>query len=340
MRIAFGWYSFRIKAYKPSELGLQTAEYQSASIEVRQRCFHLFFIPVFGIGKIYSLRKDGRLYELPQELIEKVQKKGKLGTPFYTYAFPILAALFFVSYLIYGQLMNLKNKNLREKEYDLFLNQVQREINRLSTDHYIKIVDFKNYGETDELYLKVEKISGDSLKLFVINVEEENDLFMPSVSLLPQFYNKNKGKLDSIAITKTDLLNAVCRDDNEFYDKTAVGENLLNDSHHYVIESIESLKGPILRVESSGAVDKITIKNYGSAIKLLEIQQIDNHLSSPDQLPLLIGSPGIFYLTVNNYSDDFHYRSKLIFQDSLNNKYSYFISGKEFRKKLERSIGL
>src|SRR5262245_46796849 len=68
MTILFGWNTYRLKAVSPLELGLQTKEQTDIILEYRQRYFHLFFIPIFPIGRFWAVRKDGKLYHTPPEL--------------------------------------------------------------------------------------------------------------------------------------------------------------------------------------------------------------------------------------------------------------------------------
>ena len=68
MRIVFGHNNFLIKSYTPAELGIPPSDKLNGIVfEVRQHYFHLFWIPFFGIGKIYVIRRtgDSGMYQMP-----------------------------------------------------------------------------------------------------------------------------------------------------------------------------------------------------------------------------------------------------------------------------------
>ena len=91
--IVFGHNSFLLNACKPSQLGMSEDFDQLYSIERRQRYFHLFWIPFFGIGKTWGMRshKDNKLY-VPSPAVEQALNALPLKekTPWYTYSFLIL----------------------------------------------------------------------------------------------------------------------------------------------------------------------------------------------------------------------------------------------------------
>src|SRR5215831_13773647 len=103
--IVYGHNSFALNTCKPSQLGLPIEADKLYIIERRQRYFHLFWIPVFGIGKIWVLRKhtDGELYE-PTPKLSKLLHSFPLKekTPWYTYSFLILLLAASVIFVIYS----------------------------------------------------------------------------------------------------------------------------------------------------------------------------------------------------------------------------------------------
>ena len=78
MSILFGWNSYLLKSIAPIELGLSANDLPNTRIEYRQRYFHLFFIPLFPIGRIWTVRKEGKLYE-PSEQLELALAQVQLG---------------------------------------------------------------------------------------------------------------------------------------------------------------------------------------------------------------------------------------------------------------------
>lgn len=80
MAIIFGTNSYRLKSVSPMEISAQFAAQSDLKIEYRQRYFHLFFIPFFPIGKVWSVRQGGKLYHASDELklaLQDVQPEKK-----------------------------------------------------------------------------------------------------------------------------------------------------------------------------------------------------------------------------------------------------------------------
>ena len=68
--ILYGWNNYRLTTVQPQELGIQNNA--DLSIEYRQKYFHLFFIPVFPLGKFWAIKQGGKLYEPNAQLKERL----------------------------------------------------------------------------------------------------------------------------------------------------------------------------------------------------------------------------------------------------------------------------
>jgi hypothetical protein len=93
--IVYGWNHFKIKSFKPVDLGIPYDGQEDISIEYRQKYFHLFWIPFIGIGKMWGLRKasdSSNLYEIPEELKNVLNQQQLPATPWYSFAGLILIA--------------------------------------------------------------------------------------------------------------------------------------------------------------------------------------------------------------------------------------------------------
>ncbi|NDV69075.1 hypothetical protein [Dysgonomonas sp. 25] len=118
--ILFGWYTFLIKSYMFEELGIPTEDIQeNMRVEVRQKCFHLFWIPFFSIGKLYALRRgDGKLYELPAEMENFLRTQTVHKTPWYTYIGLMLVAAVCLFFWVNGKYESYQSNKQLEQFYE------------------------------------------------------------------------------------------------------------------------------------------------------------------------------------------------------------------------------
>ena len=98
MTILFGWNRFRLKSFTFQELNLPELEqFPNATFQVAQSYFHLFYIPVFPMGKRYDLVMAKQLYHVPPSLMkmvdpEQIKTRGK----WYAWSLPIAVLLIFL----------------------------------------------------------------------------------------------------------------------------------------------------------------------------------------------------------------------------------------------------
>src|ERR1044072_1972908 len=91
MSIVFGWNSFKVRSFTLAEVGVMKEAEPGLEFEVRQAYFHLFWIPMFSIGKRWVVRKGGKMYEMPGDIRARAQRSlTGIGTPWYTFTGPIL----------------------------------------------------------------------------------------------------------------------------------------------------------------------------------------------------------------------------------------------------------
>ncbi|WP_394750667.1 hypothetical protein [Spongiimicrobium salis] len=91
--IVFGHNNFKIKSFSFRDLRIpQEPGAEGIDFQVRQRYFHLFWIPFFPIGKLYVVKKkgDSNYYEMPQDIKSRIQQQG-VKTPWYSFALLVLA---------------------------------------------------------------------------------------------------------------------------------------------------------------------------------------------------------------------------------------------------------
>lgn len=71
--ILYGWNNYLLKSIRLQDLGIQRSQDQDMVIEYRQKYFHLFFIPVFPLGKFWAIKQGGKLYEPSESMRQSLQ---------------------------------------------------------------------------------------------------------------------------------------------------------------------------------------------------------------------------------------------------------------------------
>lgn len=124
MTILFGWNRFRLKTFTFQELNLpELEEFPNATFQVAQSYFHLFYIPVFPMGKRYDLVMDKKLYHVPPSLMKMINPEQiKVRGKWYAWTFLIL----FLVILSAAKITRYVESSQVEKEAIEFA-QIQRE---------------------------------------------------------------------------------------------------------------------------------------------------------------------------------------------------------------------
>jgi hypothetical protein len=170
MTILFGWNRFRLKSFTFQELNLPELEqFPNATIQVAQSYFHLFYIPVFPMGKRYDLVMDKQLYHVPPSLMKMIdQEQVKVRGKWYAWSLPILVILILLGVKL--------NKVLKEREYQaaaIELAQLQQRFfdNPAVGDH-ILFTNNKDLQFDAELFIVGDK----KITLFVNLMEQLDEL--------------------------------------------------------------------------------------------------------------------------------------------------------------------
>lgn len=87
-----------LREYNARELGFDNAD-QGSIVQLRQRYFHVWFLPFFPLGKFWLLRTGNEWYPLTEEEKKTAEQYAEIPpTPFYTWTgsilLPIVIALF------------------------------------------------------------------------------------------------------------------------------------------------------------------------------------------------------------------------------------------------------
>lgn len=97
MTILYGWNSYILKRLTPEQLGATYDPSNTLTVEYRQKYAHLFFIPLFPIGRFWAVRTGGKLYEPSAELLQALNGM-RVDTKQWVWAWtgPLLGLIIFI----------------------------------------------------------------------------------------------------------------------------------------------------------------------------------------------------------------------------------------------------
>lgn len=335
MRIFFGSRNFKIRDLYPHELRLLNTN--DLDIEIRQKYFHIYWIPLFGLGKIWLIRKEDQLYELPTQYLQEIRRQNiKVRSPWYTYAGPLLACLGFLIYTLNEKVKDYRYNEQQEISFTENIHNLNLRIDNARVNEFFTIEDPSETLSQSVNYLKVEKIYKDKIKFTVVP-----GFFLESSKLeLEECYNQNKDNLDTITIAKAELKKAINTDYELSKNYKFEGVTLLNSNKPYALIKIEQKFEPKLDITQT-YIDYKTIQieltNRSNAFKIVSIKNITNKIPWSTKLPLEVAAggaskPTVFLLeSADDPKFSFYgnkkYSAEMKIVDANNIEYTYFISG-------------
>lgn len=329
MFIVFGTYSFNIKKYNASELGIES-ETGDIPVMLRQRVFHIFYIPVLPIGRIYAMKlNDGKLYNLPAHLHAAVDQHGPHRTPFYAFALPLLV----IAGLAISEGLTWKHRYDRTRLYQAAQKEqadsTAATLDHLGTEHYIKLEDITDKYATGHTYLHVRSVNGSAVTVqplgTVLHDYEDN-----SPRSLYRMFLLNGPDTITLPIQQLREANVATYEDDV---KDYKVPDLLHDGRRYRISSILTIPdGPMLATygeeDSRDTMSPLMLTNYGAPLTLVSIRSADPSVRWLDLLPLtLTTDTGDTYMPLDIKGDKTkEYSATLTFEDAQKRRYLYDIS--------------
>ena len=200
MRIVFGWNHFKIKSFDPYELGLSPKTDPGFQIELRQSYFHFFWIPFFGIGKKWAIRKDNQLYEMPAVFKDAIKGRDdlKVKSPWYTFTGPLLILFIFLGYTVHTQIEEYQSGQSVKADFAEKLQDITSRFRKPSPDDYYKLVASDGYTVK---YARVTGIDKQHMQLTYIN---RNDLYVSNPPEIADAFIKYANETETISISRAD----------------------------------------------------------------------------------------------------------------------------------------
>lgn len=251
MLIFFGWRSFVLQNYKPSEIGLPAHLDGQMSFQFRQKYFHIFWIPCFPTGQVWVLRKtdDSGHYGVPEDIQKLLWVRApEVPTPWYTFGVPILVVVMGISLFIGSQ--------LRHKRESEDYNRLMSEINRNPSGRYVAVTVKRLTGSIQspepgtyftmgragkpDVYLKVLSDNGGTLSCLVSTPEAELN---GASRALNAFISDDESTFKKIIVAKEEMLKTV----NTADDRSFAGSEIVEGLGKLTLEEAEQHPYPQFR---------------------------------------------------------------------------------------------
>jgi hypothetical protein len=336
MRIVFGVKHFKLKSYSLKELGLSEEEDNIIKIELRQKYFHLYWIPFFPTGKTWVVRKDNQLYDLPLKYkLALAKKEIKHRTPFYTFALPLLLILGFTIYLIGEKIDRYASKKRAQERFKLELVDLNKKITNPTTNDFYELKGIKKY--LADTYVKVHAISSDSVQL---HFPETKPSWYSSLGSgkLAAYFSDTPDNSNLVWVSIDELKKCI---QNNYGNYSFKGNYLpfTEDSINYRLVKIFRFKGPefIDRGEGnmSNNIITITLMNKGLSTTITEINSIESNVEWNIELPKTVFANKKFAI-VGSYEAVPSYDIEIICTDNDGSTYKYELKGKGISRNLRQ----
>ena len=141
MRIVFGIKSMTFRKFKSENIKLDFVMQDKEVLEVRQNYFHLYFIPVFPLGKEYLIRRDiGIGRKLTETELQAVQKTFiPYRFPLLSFSLPILLIIGFLVYTAYSKISLEVETNSQEQVASNYYSSLHTNLRNSNTNDLLII---------------------------------------------------------------------------------------------------------------------------------------------------------------------------------------------------------
>lgn len=343
MRVVFGWNNFRIKSYKPQDLGLTENPDPGYRIEIRQSYFHLFWIPFFGLGKKWAINRGGKLYELPAEFVHVVRPLQKqVRTPWYTFAGPLLILAGGLGFWAYSEYQEYKYRQSSISYFNKNNEALENELRHLDDKDIITMRDVSGEWYDDKLmYAKVEKVTGETVTLTPVSSASNRPAEVEAS------YLRYKEQVPSFDIPLRLLLEAYPKKYDSSSGKGILqyGRKIMNNDRNYIIKEVVPHFGPTITDMRSGSYGitgiRMTLVNSGWPAVVSDIKTLEGDMDWSPNIGTETGGKQTDYgnsfdLFSQTYKPGQRYKFQLTLTDSASHVHQYEIEGVNLEKTIRK----
>lgn len=161
MRIIFGKNDYLIKSVSAKKIGIDNPQYQEWSFELRQKYFHLFFIPTFSLGQSWYINKNGVLHHITPTLLEILEEKYEYKLQYGAFTLPILLFIIAFCFWFYNVLDDYRISQINNKEINYERDELKQAFNHIDSNSVLVF----NY----DIYYKIAATQKDSLLIALLD---------------------------------------------------------------------------------------------------------------------------------------------------------------------------
>jgi hypothetical protein len=338
MSIVFGLYNIKIKEYQPAELGITAESVKGCKIAVKQRIFHLFWIPFFPVMKIYALvDKDNQAYHASYELKKLIKKTGKHRTPWYSFALPIIGLVVLLIMLIKETVDNNHYRTLEENRMNAFCSYTSDLVQHIEKGDVLvmyKLFDWSSNEDntySDRLIFCVDSITPNEYYVKGKSISRKAD-DQPQSNLEFVQYFKDRDSLEPNKILlKDEVLNFATKRKSNPDDYGLEGGMDFNGDK-YILHHKLSINRPNISLnESSFRSNSITlnVKYFGPIARIKDFKAIKGISGTPVYNKILSNQAYQSFntaMTLNGVSQDDELEFQLTLETEEGKEYLYHVA--------------
>ena len=337
MPIVFGIYNILIKTFLAHELGLTQEEQATMVFEVRQRVFHLFWIPVIPLYKIYTVTTNGSTYHVSAEVEAFMKQTKGVRTPWYSFALPLLAIVIGLGVYISDSIDASNREERAANEQMAFVNHTQELIKHPQKGDILVL--------TPQARWATDLVDFYSQKVLISLDEFKNNAFKSTATLInPSQFDHNEFTVenlfqlpDSIDFKTTEIV--VSKNDLKGY----LGKSSSNSGYYltggvaifgnrFVVQEVLHRNSPNLFVDfdcNYNLLGQLRLSYYGPIARITKLEPLTGITGTPSYSKILANEDNMLFqhtidVPIEDYTSDFTMR--LTIQTETGIKYNFLIS--------------
>lgn len=306
MRIVFGVKSMSFRKFKKDQKELEFLLMDKEVLEVRQNYFHLYFIPVFPLGKEYLIHmENGFKRKISETELEAVQKTFiPYRFPFLSFSLPILLIIGFLVYSAYSKISLEVTTNSQEQIASKYYSSLHASLKNSKTNDLLifdrsrlpatKADSEEEQWEFDNEVMKVgawiKERKGNRFTLcFIENGEidfvSQNKIDLNKIPDLPYINDK------AMVLTLDDLEATIPKDGSLYFHASEAVVPLGKRNGYYSLNNIVKIRIPEPEImmaqglESNGKYILMNLANMGVNAQIEEIRTIYGNLDWKEKFP-------------------------------------------------------